>query len=341
MAAFAGDHQAAAGGFLAAARAAERERFAGDDGRGGVAHVHRVGVHDPGHGLLVGAQIRSGNVALGPDKLDDLRGIAASDALDFAHGKFGRIADHATLRAAKRNVNDGAFPRHPGGKRANFVESHVGSEADATLARPAHDGVMDAVADENFHVPVIERHRDVHRNLLVGVLHVAVQAFFETQTLGSHFEARFGGFVDVEFVIGRGCDHGFPLRTAGMEPVRSATPSPRPGARVAAGPGSDGKYTSLPTGTQQTRGTVRIPKSYQRRLAWRAVFDEFFDQEPRQAGRIVAHDAVLIEKVVENAAHAEALQFLYVRAGRVRRPARDSGGRESAKAFDDSRGPNR
>ena len=177
--AFAGNHQTPASGFLAAARAAERERFAGDDGRGGVAHVHRVGVHDPGHGLLVGAQVRSWDVALGPDKLYDLRGIAAGNALDLAHGKLGRVADNTTLRAAKRNVNDGAFPGHPGRKRADFVESYVGSEADAALARPANDGVVDAIADKNFHVSVVKGHGDIHRNLLVGVLHIAVQAFFE------------------------------------------------------------------------------------------------------------------------------------------------------------------
>src|SRR6202050_2100634 len=168
------DHQPAASRFLTPARATQREGLAGDDGRGGVAHVHRVSVHDPSHGLLVGAEIGRGNVPLRPDELDNFSGIAARDALDLALGKFRRIADDATLRAAERNVNDSAFPRHPGRKCANFVERYVGCEADAALAWTAHDRMVHAVAYEDLHVPVIESYRNVDGDFLIGVLHVTV-----------------------------------------------------------------------------------------------------------------------------------------------------------------------
>ena len=50
----------------------------------GVPHVHRVGVHDPGHGLLVGAEIGRGHVALGAEPFDQFSRIAARDALQLA-----------------------------------------------------------------------------------------------------------------------------------------------------------------------------------------------------------------------------------------------------------------
>ena len=83
-------HQAAAGGFVAAVRAAHLDRLAGDHGGGGAAHVHGVGVHDPGHGLLVGAQVGRGNVALRAEPLAQLRGVAARDAFEFAARELGR-----------------------------------------------------------------------------------------------------------------------------------------------------------------------------------------------------------------------------------------------------------
>jgi hypothetical protein len=78
------DQHAAPGGFVAAARSAQVDGLAGDDGGGRVPHVHRVGVHDPGHGLLVGAEVRRGHVALGTEPFDQLGRIAPRDALQFA-----------------------------------------------------------------------------------------------------------------------------------------------------------------------------------------------------------------------------------------------------------------
>src|SRR6202012_5180108 len=51
------DGNAAAGGLFASARTAEVDGLAGDDRVDGLAHVHGVGVHNPGHGLLVGAHV--------------------------------------------------------------------------------------------------------------------------------------------------------------------------------------------------------------------------------------------------------------------------------------------
>ena len=100
--------------------------FAGDDGGHGLAHVHGVGVHDPGHGLLVGAHVGGGDVFFGADKLDEFGGVAAGHAFELALGTFLGVADDAALGSAEGDVDDGALPGHPGGEGADFVEGDVG-----------------------------------------------------------------------------------------------------------------------------------------------------------------------------------------------------------------------
>ncbi len=78
---------AAAGGRLVATlRAAEADRLAGDDARDGVAGVHRVGVHHPGHDLGVGVDVRGRDVLLGADEDLDLGEEAAGQPLELLHG---------------------------------------------------------------------------------------------------------------------------------------------------------------------------------------------------------------------------------------------------------------
>ena len=199
----ANQHQAAAGGLVAPLRAAHLHGLAGDHGGGGAANVHRVGVHDPGHGLLVGAQIGRGNIALGAEPLAQFRGVTAGDAFEFAPGKLRRIANDAALGAAKGDIDHGAFPGHLAGQRADFVQRHVGRESDAALARPAHQRMLHAIADEHFEVAAIEHHRNVDGDLLVGIAHEAVDALFEAQFLGGDFKARLGRLVNVHLLVGR------------------------------------------------------------------------------------------------------------------------------------------
>src|SRR5579863_7718 len=63
------DHDAAAGGFAAAARSPHVDGLASHDGGDGLAHVHGIGVHHPGHGLFVGIDVGRGNVFFGADEL--------------------------------------------------------------------------------------------------------------------------------------------------------------------------------------------------------------------------------------------------------------------------------
>ena len=83
------DHAAAAGGFGAAFRSAEVDGLAGDHRGLGVAGVHGIGVHDPGHGLLIGVHVGRGDVFFGADEFEQFGGVAAGDALEFARARAG------------------------------------------------------------------------------------------------------------------------------------------------------------------------------------------------------------------------------------------------------------
>ena len=61
---------AAAGRLAAAQRSADLDRLAGHHGGRRVADVHRVGVHEPGHHLLVGVDVGRRDVVLGADRLE-------------------------------------------------------------------------------------------------------------------------------------------------------------------------------------------------------------------------------------------------------------------------------
>src|SRR5207249_1247881 len=104
------DHAAAPGCFRPTQRATELERLAGDDRRYGVALVHGIGVHDPGHGLFVRVHVGRGNVALRTDELADFSGVSASDAFELTFAQQFGLADDAALTTTEGNVDHGAFP---------------------------------------------------------------------------------------------------------------------------------------------------------------------------------------------------------------------------------------
>ena len=168
-----------------------------------LAHVHGVGVHHPGHDLFVGVDVGRGNVFFRADEFDQFGGVAPRHALELAHRHLVRIADHAALGAAERNVDHRALPGHPTGQRANFIERDVGRVANAALGRAARDRVLHAEAGEDFEVAVIHLHRDVDREFAVGIAQNPPQALVEIELLGSQVKAgplrlpRIAFFVDV------------------------------------------------------------------------------------------------------------------------------------------------
>src|SRR5271157_424214 len=194
------DHHATAGGFAAATRAAEFDGLTGNDGGRGLAGVHGVCIHDPSHGLLVGADVGSGNVALWAKPIRKFSGVAAGEALKFPAGQFAGIADDAAFGAAERNVHHGALPGHPGREGADFIEADVGSKTDAALAGTSDRGMKDAVTDENFELAVVHADGDVKGDFLIGIFKVTIDTLFKAQFVRGHFKTRFGVLVNIHFL---------------------------------------------------------------------------------------------------------------------------------------------
>jgi len=192
---------AAAGGFFASARAAEVDGLAGDDGVNGLAHVHGVGVHDPGHSLLVGVHVGGGHVFFGADELDEFGGIAASHALEFALRHFLRIADDSAFGAPEGDVDDGALPGHPGGEGADFVESDVRRVTDAAFGGTTSDGVLHAVAGEDFDRAVIHADGDVNDDLTGWVAEDFPDTSVEVKFACGKVESSGLGFPGVCFLL--------------------------------------------------------------------------------------------------------------------------------------------
>ena len=74
---------AVAGRLAPAQSAAGADRLAGHDLGDGDALVHRVGVHEPGHHLLVGAHVRRHHVDPRADEGDHLLHVAARQVLEL------------------------------------------------------------------------------------------------------------------------------------------------------------------------------------------------------------------------------------------------------------------
>src|SRR3970282_1969868 len=90
----------AGGRLVAPLRTTQADGLAGDDAGDRVPHVHRVGVHDPGHGLGVRVDVRGRDVPLGADEHADLGGEAAGQPLDLMRRQLLGVDDDAALAAA-------------------------------------------------------------------------------------------------------------------------------------------------------------------------------------------------------------------------------------------------
>jgi hypothetical protein len=179
-------------------RAADVDRLAGHHRGDRLAHVHRVGVHHPGHGLLVGAHVRRGHVLLRPDELHQLGGVAAGHALQLALRHLVRIADDAALGPAEGDVDHRALPGHPTGQRAHLVQRHIRRVAHTALGWPARRGVLHAVAGEDLDPPIVHAHRDVDDHFAGGLPEDLPYSLVQVELLRGEVEAgllRQPGFV--------------------------------------------------------------------------------------------------------------------------------------------------
>ena len=204
----------------------------------------------------------------GPNQSAELRGVAARDALEFRLGELSGSQITPPLAPPKGMFDHRALPGHPCGEGAHLVERNVGRKTDAALAGAAHRGVQNAVAGKDLELAVIERHGNVDGDFPFGILHVAVDALLEIQLLGGDFEAGFGGFVDVQFVLHGNRSfyrHAIPpqahfsgwraaSRRAHLAPFRKSRPVISPGSATPRTPSIVGAISrSEPPGAQLQR----------------------------------------------------------------------------------------
>lgn len=161
-------HNAAAGCFEASFRTADSDGFSGDAGGDRVSFVHAVGIHHPSHNLGARVHVGCGDVGFWTDKVRDFRGVTAGERFELASGEFFGLAGDAAFGAAERDADDGAFPRHPHGKGAHFVEVDARGIADASFGGAADGVVLHTVAGENLDGSVIHFDGEVDDELALG-----------------------------------------------------------------------------------------------------------------------------------------------------------------------------
>src|SRR5258708_1983995 len=184
------NEDATPGGLHAPFAAADGGRLAGDARRNREAVMHGVGVHDPGHDLGIRVDVWRRDVAVGTDHAGDLRGVAAGEALQLATTELAWVQDDAALGAAKRDVDDGALPRHPHRQSAHLVQRDVGVIADAALGRPAIDVVLNAIAGEHLDASVIHADGKVDGQLTLGHTQDLAELLAQIEPLASGVELR-------------------------------------------------------------------------------------------------------------------------------------------------------
>jgi hypothetical protein len=133
------------------------------------AHGHGVGVHDPGHGLLVRAYIGAQDVHVGADQVDELGGVAPHQPLQLPLGKGLGVHGHPARRAAKGQVVDGRLQGHPGGQARRLPQGDRGVKAHPPFGGPSGDVVDHPVALEDPHLAVVHDHGQGNGDQPLGV----------------------------------------------------------------------------------------------------------------------------------------------------------------------------
>src|SRR5215469_598998 len=148
--------------FKPAFAATNGQRFPSDHSWYGIALVHGIGIHDPGHDLGIRVHIWSGNITIGANQDRNLGSIAACKTFEFGARELVWIADDTAFSASEGNIDDGALPGHPHGQGTYFVLGNFGAKADAAFGRAAIDVVLYAVARKHFHVSIVHAHGEIN-----------------------------------------------------------------------------------------------------------------------------------------------------------------------------------
>ena len=99
-----------------------------------------------------------------------------------------RIAYDPAFRSAKRNVNNGAFPGHPGSQRFHFIKGDCRMVANTAFARPASAVVLHAESVENVERAVIHLDGQRKRKRTPRAPQHFAQAGFEAALFGGGVE---------------------------------------------------------------------------------------------------------------------------------------------------------
>ncbi len=124
---------------------------------------HRQRVHHPRHHAAVGVDVGRRDVTVRAEQRRDLVRVAARQPLELAEAQPRRVAPHAALRAAERQVGDGGLERHRRRECLHLVDVEVRVESQAALAGATRRVVLHAPAGEHLDRTVVHPHR--HRDL--------------------------------------------------------------------------------------------------------------------------------------------------------------------------------
>ena len=122
---------------------------------------------------MIWALVFMSGAGMSPSGLDDYRylgGIASAQPLQFAYRKQLRVTGYGALGPSEWNVHNCAFPGHPHGQGADFVQADVGVVSNAALGRAPGHAVLHPVSREYVDAPVIHSHGEIDYELSLGVV---------------------------------------------------------------------------------------------------------------------------------------------------------------------------
>jgi hypothetical protein len=157
--------------------------------------MHTDGIHDPGHDLVVGIQVRGRDVAFWADKERNLRGIPAGHALQLARRQAFRRAGDAAFGPAVGNVDQSALPGHPHGQSLHLIRGHVRGVTYAPFGWATGHVVLHSVVGEHPNLTVIHVDREVHRQFSFAGPQKLAHPFVQVQPIGNHFELLDGHVI--------------------------------------------------------------------------------------------------------------------------------------------------
>ncbi len=170
-------------------------------------HVHRIRIHDPGHGLLVGVHVRRWNILLRPDEIDNLRRVAACHPLQLALAHLLGVADHSAFGPAKRNIDHRALPGHPTGQRPHFIQRYVRRVAYAALAGAAGNRVLHPEAGEHLDLAAIQSYGKMHDDLAGWSAQHLPQTLVQIQFACRKFKTRVLRLPGIDLLVQSNCCH--------------------------------------------------------------------------------------------------------------------------------------